>query len=118
MSVIRAFTYFSHLANLTDDRHHIRRRAIHKRAGLTQKHSIDMALQRLRWAGITPKSISHLLATSYVSPMLAAHPSEEHFLGSELSMIQLPPSLLQPFDADRLRGAQLLREKAHAQLFQ
>jgi hypothetical protein len=34
------------------------------------------------------------------------------------SMIQLPPSLLQPLDADRLRGAQFLREEAHAQLFQ
>src|SRR5690242_19798450 len=27
VSVIRAFTYFSHLANLAEDRHHIRRRA-------------------------------------------------------------------------------------------
>ena len=27
-SVIRAFTYFSHLANLAEDRHHIRRRTI------------------------------------------------------------------------------------------
>ena len=26
VSVIRAFTYFSHLANLAEDRHHIRRR--------------------------------------------------------------------------------------------
>eukprot|EP01041_Mallomonas_annulata_P022863 gene22863-43252_t len=33
VSVIRAFTYFSHLANLAEDRHHIRRRAIHERAG-------------------------------------------------------------------------------------
>ena len=29
VSVIRAFTYFSHLANLAEDRHHIRRRAVH-----------------------------------------------------------------------------------------
>ena len=34
------------------------------------------------------------------------------------SMVQLPPSFLQPLDADRLRGAQFLRKKAHAQLFQ
>ena len=32
VSVIRAFTYFSHLANLAEDRHHIRRRAIHEPA--------------------------------------------------------------------------------------
>src|SRR4051812_2267024 len=32
VSVIRAFTYFSHLANLAEDRHHIRRRIVHERA--------------------------------------------------------------------------------------
>jgi phosphoenolpyruvate carboxylase len=76
VSVIRAFTYFSHLANLAEDRHHIRRRAIHERAGHTQEGSIDVALQRLRWAGITPRTISDMLATSYVSPVLTAHPTE------------------------------------------
>ncbi len=76
VSVIRAFTYFSHLANLAEDRHHIRRRAIHERAGHTQEGSFDVALQRLRWAGITPKSISDMLATSYVAPVLTAHPTE------------------------------------------
>jgi hypothetical protein len=34
------------------------------------------------------------------------------------SMIQLTPSLLQPLDADGLRGAQFLGEEAHAQLFE
>jgi phosphoenolpyruvate carboxylase len=76
VSVIRAFTYFSHLANLAEDRHHIRRRAVHERAGHTQEGSIDVALQRLRWAGITPRSISQTLARSYVSPVLTAHPTE------------------------------------------
>lgn len=76
VSVIRAFTYFSHLANLAEDRHHIRRRALHERAGHSQEGSIDVALQRLRWAGITPQSISAMLATSYVSPVLTAHPTE------------------------------------------
>ncbi len=33
VSVIRAFSYFSHLANIAEDRHHVRRRAIHERAG-------------------------------------------------------------------------------------
>ena len=76
VSVIRAFTYFSHLANLAEDRHHIRRRAIHERAGDTQEGSIEVALQRLRWAGITPRAISNALAHSYVSPVLTAHPTE------------------------------------------
>ncbi|MFM8691439.1 MAG: phosphoenolpyruvate carboxylase, partial [Limnohabitans sp.] len=76
VSVIRACTYFSHLANLAEDRHHIRRRAIHERAGHTQEGSIDVALQRLRWAGITPRTVSQTLAHSYVSPVLTAHPTE------------------------------------------
>ena len=76
VSVIRAFTYFSHLANLAEDRHHIRRRAIHERAGDTQEGSLDVAMSRLRWAGIAPKTISNTLAQSYVSPVLTAHPTE------------------------------------------
>lgn len=76
VSVIRAFTYFSHLANLAEDRHHIRRRAVHERAGNTQEGSIEVALSRLRWAGITPDEIAHTLAQAYVSPVLTAHPTE------------------------------------------
>ena len=76
VSVIRAFTYFSHLANLAEDRHHIRRREVHERAGDTQEGSIDVALSRLRWAGIAPKTIVATLAQAYVSPVLTAHPTE------------------------------------------
>ena len=76
VSVIRAFTYFSHLANLAEDRHHIRRRAIHERAGDTQEGSLSVALSRLKAAGIAPKSIVQTLAHSHVSPVLTAHPTE------------------------------------------
>lgn len=76
VSVIRAFTYFSHLANLAEDRHHIRRRAVHERSGNTQEGSIEVALSRLRWAGITPDEIANMLAQAYVSPVLTAHPTE------------------------------------------
>lgn len=76
VSVIRAFTYFSHLANLAEDRHHIRRRAVHERAGDTQEGSIEVALARLRWAGIGAKAVSQTLAHAYVSPVLTAHPTE------------------------------------------
>ena len=92
VSVIRAFTYFSHLANLAEDRHHIRRRAIHERAGDTQEGSIDVALARLRWAGISPKTISITLAHSFVSPVLTAHPTEvqrKSILDAERNIAQL-----------------------------
>ncbi|HZN47185.1 MAG TPA: phosphoenolpyruvate carboxylase [Ramlibacter sp.] len=74
--VIRAFTYFSHLANLAEDRHHIRRREVHERAGDTQEGSIEVALARLRWAGIGAKTVAQTLAHSYLSPVLTAHPTE------------------------------------------
>jgi phosphoenolpyruvate carboxylase len=92
VSVIRAFTYFSHLANLAEDRHHIRRRAIHERAGDTQEGSIEVALARLRWAGIAPKTIADTLATSFVSPVLTAHPTEvqrKSILDAERDIAQL-----------------------------
>lgn len=92
VSVIRAFTYFSHLANLAEDRHHIRRRAVHERAGDTQEGSIEVALARLRWAGIAPKTIAQTLARSFVSPVLTAHPTEvqrKSILDAERDIAQL-----------------------------
>ncbi|VUZ28922.1 Phosphoenolpyruvate carboxylase [uncultured Comamonas sp.] len=76
VSVIRAFTYFSHLANLAEDRHHLRRRAIHERAGSAQEGSIEVAFARLQQAGITPGAIAQTLAKAYVAPVLTAHPTE------------------------------------------
>ena len=92
VSVIRGFTYCSHLANLAEDRHHIRRRAIHERVGDMQEGSIEVALQRLRWAGITPKIISQTLAHSFVSPVLTAHPTEvqrQSILSAERDIAEL-----------------------------
>ena len=92
VSVIRAFTYFSHLANLAEDRHHIRRRAIHERIGDTQEGSLDVALARLRWAGISTQSIAEMLSTSFVSPVLTAHPTEvqrKSILDAERDIAQL-----------------------------
>jgi len=103
VSVIRAFTYFSHLVNLAEDRHHIRRRAIHERAGNTQEGSIDVALARLRWAGITPATIVETLAGSFVSPVLTAHPTEvqrKSILDAERGIAQL----LAARDAIRLQA--------------
>ncbi len=76
VSVIRAFTYFSHLANLAEDRHHIRRRAVHERAGDLQEGSLARTIQRLHKAGIAPGAIIDTLAHSHISPVLTAHPTE------------------------------------------
>ena len=92
VSVIRAFTYFSHLANLAEDRHHIRRRLVHERAGDTQPGSIEVALARLRWAGVTTRAVAQTLSGSYVSPVLTAHPTEvqrKSILDAERDIAQL-----------------------------
>ncbi len=108
--VIRGFTYFSHLANLAEDRHHIRRRAFHERVGDTQEGSIEVALQRLRWAGITPKVISQTLAHSFVSPVLTAHPTEvqrQSILAAERDIA----NLLNERDEIKARGAAINTSK-------
>jgi phosphoenolpyruvate carboxylase len=76
VSVIRAFTYFSHLANLAEDQHHIRRRAVHERAGTQQRGSLALTLERLRHAGVDAPAVAAALAQAHVSPVLTAHPTE------------------------------------------
>jgi phosphoenolpyruvate carboxylase len=76
VTVIRAFTYFSHLANIAEDRHHIRRREVHERAGDLQEGSLSAAFARLRWAGVATKTIAKTLNEAYISPVLTAHPTE------------------------------------------
>lgn len=76
MKVLRAFTYFSHLANLAEDRHHIRRRIAHEREGSFRDGSIPAAMKKLHGAGVSNKKISETLANSLISPVLTAHPTE------------------------------------------
>ncbi len=76
VSVIRAFSYFSHLANIAEDRHHVRRRDHHERQGHLQPGSLAMALERLAAADIRAGDIAQTLAKAYISPVLTAHPTE------------------------------------------
>jgi phosphoenolpyruvate carboxylase len=76
VSVIRAFSYFSHLANIAEDRHHVRRRDHHERQGHLQEGSLAMTLERLAQADIRAGDIAETLAHAYISPVLTAHPTE------------------------------------------
>ncbi len=92
VSVIRAFTYFSHLANLAEDRHYIRRRAVYERAGRLQPGSIDATMVRLNESGMTARAIAQTLTNAYVSPVLTAHPTEvqrKSILDAERDVAQL-----------------------------
>ena len=92
VSVIRAFTYFSHLANLAEDRHHIRRREVHERAGRSQEGSLDVTLARLKDQRIGSDTVVQSLQQAYVAPVLTAHPTEvqrQSILSAEHSIAEL-----------------------------
>lgn len=76
VDVIRAFAYFSHLANIAEDRHHVRRRDHHEQRGDLQEGSLAMCFERLARADIRADDIAETLSNAYISPVLTAHPTE------------------------------------------
>ncbi len=76
VSVIRAFSYFSHLANIAEDRHQVRLREVRERSGELQVGSIALTFERLVAADIRAVDIARTLDHAYISPVLTAHPTE------------------------------------------
>ena len=77
LHVVRAFSYFSHLANIAEDVHQNRRRRAHALAGSPpQRGSIAHALERLAAAGIDSEAVSRWFDDALVAPVLTAHPTE------------------------------------------
>ncbi len=76
VSVIRAFSYFSHLANIAEDRHHVRRRDHHERQGHHQEGSLATCFERLAKADVRAAEIVKTLKHAHISPVLTAHPTE------------------------------------------
>jgi len=75
--IIRAFGYFSHLANIAEDQHRIRRTRAHAMAAAPPREgSMAHALARARDAGIGGEALRGFLATASISPVLTAHPTE------------------------------------------
>ena len=77
LNVVRAFSHFSLLANIAEDRHQNRRRRAHRLAGSpAQSGSLRNALETLATRGIAPKQIHDWLNQVIVSAVLTAHPTE------------------------------------------
>ncbi|MEP7061542.1 MAG: phosphoenolpyruvate carboxylase [Betaproteobacteria bacterium] len=77
LTVVRAFSYFSLLANIAEDVHQNRRRRAHRLAGdPPQPGSIGHALARLDRTRVPKARIVDFLANALVSPVLTAHPTE------------------------------------------
>lgn len=75
--VIRAFSYFSHLVNLAEDQHHIRRTRAHLIAGSAARPgSLAHTIQSLYDTGHSSQQLQHFFAHALVAPVLTAHPTE------------------------------------------
>lgn len=77
VQVVRAFSYFSHLANLAEDQHHIRRSRDHEIAGTPPRRgSIVRALRDAAAAAYTPETLKEFFDSADIRPVLTAHPTE------------------------------------------
>jgi phosphoenolpyruvate carboxylase len=76
MHVVRAFSYFLHLANIAEDQHAIRRFRDHLRTtGPLAEGSLALALERV-WAMGRTEALAGFFDTALVMPVLTAHPTE------------------------------------------
>jgi phosphoenolpyruvate carboxylase len=116
ISVVRAFSYFSHLANIAEDQHHIRRRRAHLLNGSKpQEGSVGFALSRLKQAGVAQDTVEGFFRDALIAPVLTAHPTEvqrksildaEHDIARLLAERDLP---LTP--KEQVRNLQLLHAR-------
>ncbi len=77
LHVVRAFGWFSFLANVAEDVHHNRRRRHHRSSGSgPQPGSLAGAVAALDAAGLSGDAVADLLDRTEVSAVLTAHPTE------------------------------------------
>lgn len=75
--VIRAFTHFALLANVAEDIHRERRRAVHEAAGEPpQDSSLAATYRKLDDARLDAGAVADALTGALVSPVITAHPTE------------------------------------------
>jgi phosphoenolpyruvate carboxylase len=75
--IIRAYSFFSHLANIAEDRHHIRRTRAHALAASAPREgTMAYALALAKQAGISRARLQAFFATAQIEPVLTAHPTE------------------------------------------
>ena len=74
VSVIRGFTYFSHLANIAEDQFALR--ALAAEDPRTTDGSLANTFRKLKAAKTPAKKIQDTLRSALISPVLTAHPTE------------------------------------------
>src|SRR5690349_21089620 len=70
IQIIRAFSYFSHLANIAEDQHHIRRTRLHAMAASAPREgTMAYALARARESGAGRGEIEAFFTHAFVGPV-------------------------------------------------
>jgi phosphoenolpyruvate carboxylase len=112
LQIIRAFGYFSHLANIAEDQHHIRRTRAHTLSNSAPREgTMALALARAGDAGIPRERLLAFFANAMVVPVLTAHPTEVR-RKSTIDREMEVADLLAERDRLSLTGAELAANEA------
>ncbi|MDP1583745.1 MAG: phosphoenolpyruvate carboxylase [Bradyrhizobium sp.] len=75
--IVRAFSYFSHLANIAEDQNNIRQMRMRSTAGGTPRPgTLPLTLAHARAAGFSASDLRKFFSQALISPVLTAHPTE------------------------------------------
>jgi phosphoenolpyruvate carboxylase len=74
--IIRAFSYFSRLANIAEDQHHISRARARSGEGGARPGTLTSAIDSVLAAGVAPEALGAFFGTASIAPVLTAHPTE------------------------------------------
>src|SRR6202030_311981 len=107
--IVRAFSYFSHLANIAEDQNTIRQMRTRSAArGAPRAGALADTVALAQSAGISNADLKTFFKTALVSPVLTAHPTEvrrKSTMDREMEVAQL---------LDRRERVQLTPEEAEA----
>ena len=73
--IVRAFSYFSHLANIAEDQNNIRQMR-GRGAGGPRASTLAQTLSHAKTAGLSAADLRQFFGAAQVSPVLTAHPTE------------------------------------------
>jgi len=116
ISVVRAFSYFSHLANIAEDQHQNRTRRAALLAGEpVNEPNVASALEKLSGAGVSRAAVLRFFKEALISPVLTAHPTEvqrKSILDAEQEIARLLAARDLPMTArERARNTALLHSR-------
>src|SRR5471030_1217995 len=104
--IVRAFSYFSHLANIAEDQNNIRQ--MRGQGGAPKVGTLDGTLAHARTAGISAADLRKFFGEAFVGPVLTAHPTEVRRKSTIDREMQISELL------DRRERVQLTTEESNA----